>query len=184
MNEKPAIDNEAGPGAAADKKNVGAGKPLMIVILVGVVLLNSAIAFVLIKATTPKSEAQMAAEAQADSIREASLRGTSMGATTAEAPIEVIVNIAGTEGERFLKAAVIFEYDDKAFPKLGEELVKRAPRFKDLLINHLSRLTLEEVNEPEAKDHIRKDLLRLVNATLPPEYGEVRDVLFTSYIVQ
>jgi flagellar basal body-associated protein FliL len=60
----------------------------------------------------------------------------------------------------------------------------RAPRFKNLFIDHLSRLTLADLTEPDAKDKIRKDLVRLVNATMPPKEGEVRDVFFTEYIIQ
>ena len=81
-------------------------------------------------------------------------------------------------------AAIIFEYDDKEYPELGEELVRRVPKFKDLMINHLSSLTLIELTEPDAKLKIRKDLLRLVNGTLPMKKGVVRDILFTSYIIQ
>jgi flagellar basal body-associated protein FliL len=156
----------------------------MIGILAGVIILNTLIAFGLIKLTKPKSEEQKIAKIKADSLKQATERATSMGSTTPESPIEAIVNIAGTEGDRFLKAAIIFEYDDNEYPDLGEELERRIPKFKDLLINHLSRLTLVEVTEPDAKDKIRKDLLRLVNATLPPKLGEVREVLFTSYIIQ
>jgi flagellar basal body-associated protein FliL len=176
--------NEGGAAAPAAAKATGGNRFFMIGILAGVVLLNTVIAFILITVTRPKSEEQLAAKTQADSVRQATERVTAMGATTAEAPIEAIVNIAGTDGDRFLKAAIIFEYDDKAYPELGPELLRRAPRFKDLLIDQLSRLTLADVTESDAKDKIRKDLARLVNGTLPPKMGEVREVLFTTYIIQ
>ncbi len=172
LREKPQLPQTSG------------NKILMIGVMAAVLLLNTGIAYTLIRVTKPKSEEQKAAQYQADSLRLAAERATSMGATTQDAPIEVIVNIAGTEGERFLKAAVIFEYDDEEFPLLTEELTRRIPKFKDLLINHLSRLTLTEVTEADAKEKIRKDMIRLVNATIPPKTGEVRDVLFTSYIIQ
>lgn len=176
--------SEGGAAAAAPAKSGGGNKILLIGILAGVVVLNAVIAFMLITITRPKNAEQIAAKTQADSVRQATERITAMGATTADAPIEAIVNIAGTDGDRFLKAAIIFEYDDRAYPDLGEELLRRAPRFKDLLIDHLSRLTLADVTAPDAKDGIRKDLGRLVNATLPPKVGEVREVLFTTYIIQ
>jgi flagellar basal body-associated protein FliL len=174
---------ESASGGASERSE-GGNRFLMIGILAGVIILNTLIAFGLIKLTKPKSEEQKIARIKADSLKQATERATSMGSTTPESPIEAIVNIAGTEGDRFLKAAIIFEYDDNEYPDLGEELERRIPKFKDLLINHLSRLTLVEVTEPDAKDKIRKDLLRLVNATLPPKLGEVREVLFTSYIIQ
>ena len=176
---------EGGAGTGpAQKTEGGSNKLLMIGILAGVVLVNSLIAFMMVRVTKPPSPDAEAAQAQADSLKRATERMTVMGATTADAPIEAIVNIAGTEGDRFLKAAIIFEWDDKEFPELGAELSRRVPKFKDLLINHLSRLTLADLTEPDAKEKIRKDLLRLVNATIPPKVGEVREVLFTTYIIQ
>lgn len=186
MEERTKKSEGGGAAATAPAKEgeAGGNKILLSGILVGVVLLNALIAFVLINITKPKSPEQIYAKSQADSLKQARERITSMGATTADAPIEAIVNIAGTDGDRFLKAAIIFEYDDKAYPLLGEELLRRAPRFKNLLIDHLSRLTLPDVTAPDAKERIRKDLGRLINATLPPKLGEVREVLFTTYIIQ
>lgn len=167
-----------------DGEESGSNKFLVIGIIVAAIIINAIIAILLINATKPESEDQRLERMRNDSLRQIAEEATVMGATTAEAPIEAIVNIAGTKGERFLKAEVIFEYDNKAFPNLGEELIRRTPKIKDLLINHLSRQTLDELTEPDAKDKIRKDLVRLINATVPPKIGEVREVLFTTYIIQ
>jgi flagellar FliL protein len=181
---------EGGPSKASDKENgesgggKGGNKFLMIGILAGVVLVNTIIAFALISATRPKDPEKETARAQADSLRAHSEKTTHMGATTAEEPIEAVVNIAGTNNQRFLKAVIILEFDDIEFPKLGEELAKRNPKFKDILIDQLSRMTLAELSEPDAKEKIRKELLRRINATLPPKEGEVREVFFTEYIIQ
>jgi flagellar basal body-associated protein FliL len=177
-------NTEGGAPEAKPKGEGGSNKIMMIGILAGVILVNSLIAFFMVRVTKPENPEVKAAQMEADSLKKATERMTVMGATTADAPVEAIVNIAGTEGERFLKAAIIFEWDDKEFPDLGAELARRVPKFKDLLINHLSRLTLEDLTEPDAKGKIRKDLLRLVNATIPPKTGEVREVLFTTYIIQ
>ena len=169
---------------AEEKKDSGGNKTLFIGILVTMVILNTAIAFILVRVTRPKTPEEKTSIVQADSLKKVVEQSTTMGATTSDAPVEAVVNIAGTDGERFLKAAVIFEYDDKSFPQLGSELQRRMPKFKDLLIDHLSKLTLIEVTEPDAKEKIRKDLVRLVNKSLPPKIGEVREVLFTTYIIQ
>ncbi|NLE02364.1 MAG: flagellar basal body-associated FliL family protein [Fibrobacter sp.] len=165
------------------KKQGSGNRILLIVALAGVLIFNTIVAFILIKITTPETQEQKLAKIQADSLKKATENATLMGATT-EKPIEAIVNIAGTDGDRFLKAAVIFEYDEVAYPELGAELEKRAPKFKDLLIDHLSKLTLLEVMEPDAKDRIRKNLLKLVNNSLPAKIGEIREVFFTTYIIQ
>ena len=177
------VDEEknAKPEKASGNKN---GRILFFGILGGVVLLNTVVAFVLIQATRPKNMDEDRAKMRSDSLKQVSETATLMGATTAKAPVEAIVNIAGTDGERFLKAAVIFEFDDKQFPELAEELLRRAPKLKNILINHLSKLTLVEVTEPDAKNRISKDILRLINSTLPPKIGQIREVMFTSFIIQ
>ena len=181
MNEKK---NDAERQLEEVKKESSGNKLLLIGILAGIVVLNTIVAFMVVKISRPKSVDEKTALFLADSTKKAQELLTSMGATTADNPIEAIVNIAGTDGERFLKAAVIFEYDEKAYPDLGAELLRRTPKFKDLLIAHLSKLTLMDVTEPEAKEKIRKDFVRLVNKSLPPKVGEVREVLFTTYIIQ
>jgi len=183
MDEQKDSGPDEGKGGTAGKDGKGS-RVVVIAIIAVAVILNALIAFLLVNATKPESPEAKAAKMHADSLKQASEQATTMGATTADAPIEAIVNIAGTDGERFLKVEVIFEYDDKAYPDLGEELARRAPKFKDLLINHLSRQTMADLMEPDAKDKIRKDLARLINATIPPKIGEVRDVLFTTYIIQ
>jgi flagellar basal body-associated protein FliL len=118
-----------------------------------------------------------------------------MGATTVASPIEVVVNIAGTEGDRFLKTSVIMEYVDRAEQKGGEKgkeaaspladaLNQRMPKYKSYLIDQLSKMTLPELSAPGARDKIRKDMLRVVNETLPPKLGWVKNVYFTEYIIQ
>ncbi|NLG18290.1 MAG: flagellar basal body-associated FliL family protein [Fibrobacter sp.] len=182
MDERRRSELEAAPEKKAGEEK--GNRILFFGILAGMIVLNIVIAFVIISVTRPKTPEEKIAIVQADSLKKVVEQTTTMGATTADNPIEAIVNIAGTDGERFLKAAVIFEYDDKAFPTLSEELLRRTPRFKDLLIDHLSKLNLVEVTEPNAKEKIRKDLVRLVNKSLPPRIGEVRDVLFTTFIIQ
>jgi len=175
---------EAAPAAPAGEEEVkkkGSNMPLVLGIIVAIVAIQAVLAYLIIP--KPVDEEALAAKAAEDSLRQAAEAVTRMGAVTEDAPIEAIVNVAGTDGERFLKAVIILEYDESN-AVLGAELRRRAPRFKDLMINHLSTLTLMEITEPGAKDKIRKDLLRLINGTLPNKMGEVHDVLFTTFIIQ
>jgi flagellar basal body-associated protein FliL len=181
MDEKKT--NSEAPIKDADAKENKSNKFVFIGILAGVVLLNALAAFLLFQMTRPASQDDKRAKIQADSLKKVEENATVMGATT-EKPIEAIVNISGTDGQRFLKAAVLFEFDDQTYPDLGVELDRRAPKFKNLLIDHLSRLTLIEVSEPDAKERIRKDFLKVVNSTLPAKLGEIREVFFTTYIIQ
>ncbi|MDR2592645.1 MAG: flagellar basal body-associated FliL family protein [Chitinispirillales bacterium] len=131
----------------------------------------------------PANEDEIAQKAKEDSLRLASQAATKVGVTTEDTPIEFIVNISGAE-DRFLKATVIFEYDEKN-DKLGAELRKRAfTKYKDMLIKHMSSLSLREITDPSERDKICKDLRRMVNASLPKGMGEIRSVMFTNYITQ
>jgi len=177
--EKPA--EGAADGAAEGKKEKGSNKLVLIIILLSIVAAQAVIVYFIVP--KPVNEEARAAKLADDSLRVAQEAATKMGDLTDDMPIEATVNIAGTDGERFIKCAIIFEYDGKN-KALGEELRRRAPKYKDMLIDHMSRLTLMEVTEPQARDKIRKDLVRLINNSLPPRMGEIRDVFFKDYIIQ
>ncbi|MFP4163354.1 MAG: flagellar basal body-associated protein FliL [Chitinispirillaceae bacterium] len=178
MNKKKGQETEQ---KIDDKKQKSGNKLLLFGILAVILVIQATVVYFLVP--KPENPEEHAAKAKSDSLKIAAEQMTQMGATTIDAPIEAVVNIAGTDGERFLKVALILEYDQKN-EKLGAELRRRAPRHKDLLLDHLSKLSLLEVTEPDARRKIRKDLLRLINKTLPAEMGEVNDVLFTQYIIQ
>jgi len=170
----------AAPAGDGGDKKKGGNMVLVIGIIAGVIVIQAAVAYLIIP--KPVDEEALALKATEDSLKLVSEAATKMGATTEDAPIEITVNISGTD-DRFLKAAVIFEYDEKN-EKLGEELRKRAPKYKDMLIKHMSSLSLKEVTDPSERDKICKDLQRMINASLPAKMGEVKSVLFTTYITQ
>ncbi|MDR2577432.1 MAG: flagellar basal body-associated FliL family protein [Chitinispirillales bacterium] len=179
--DKKAKKDAAPDTAEGEGEKKGSNLGLVIGIIAGIVVLQTALAYLLIP--KPVDEAAIAARREEDSLRVIAEAATRMGAVTSDAPIEALVNIAGTDGERLLKATIILEYEEKN-AQLGNELRRRVPRYRDLMMSHLSNLTLMEVTEPGAQDKIRGDLLRMINATLPPQMGEVQDVLFREFIVQ
>jgi flagellar basal body-associated protein FliL len=178
--EKPAAEG-APEGAEGAKKDKGSNKLVLIIILLSIVAVQAVVVYFIIP--KPENAEAKAAKLAEDSLRVAQEAATKMGALTDDMPIEATVNIAGTNGERYLKCAIILEYDEKN-SALGAELRRRAPRYKDMLMDHMSSLTLIEVTEPKARDKIRKDLVRLINNTLPPKMGEINDVFFKDYIIQ
>jgi len=158
---------------AASKKGHGRLITIIVIILLFIVVVQAVIVYLMV----PKPQ-------YIDSSSHAAMEtAANMGDLTDDMPIEAVVNIAGTGGERFFKCAIIFEYDGKN-GVLGAELRHNAKVYKDMLIDHMSRLTLMEVTEPQARDKMRKDLVRLINHTLRPEIGQIRDVFFTEYVIQ
>jgi flagellar basal body-associated protein FliL len=170
------------PGGEGGEKKKGGNMILVIGIIVGVVVIQTAAVYLIVP-KPPANEEEIAQKAKADSLKKASEDATKVGATTEDTPIEFVVNIAGSD-EHFLKSSVIFEYEEKN-EKLGAELRKRAPtKYKDMLIKHMSSLSLTEITDPSERDKICKDLQRMVNASLPKGMGEIRSVMFINYIVQ
>ena len=124
---------------------------------------------------------------------------TEMGATTAETPLEVTVNIAGTEGERFLKAAIVMEYlerggaegkkkeghgEGKGAPGLSDAIKERLPKYRDYLNEKLSAMSMTELTAPDTKEKLKREIIKMVNNSLPAHLGTITNVYFTQFIIQ
>ncbi len=180
-NEKPQEEKKE-PEKGGEKKS-GSNMPLIAGIIAGVLILEALMLFFFLQMTKPPSSDEVDAKMKADSLKETISEQTTAGAVTEE-PIEAVVNIAGTDGMRFLKVVLVLEFDDKEYKKLGEELIRRHAKMKNLLIEQLSAMTLEEANDPEAQIQIRKEFMRKVNNTLPEKTGQISNVYLNEYIVQ
>jgi flagellar basal body-associated protein FliL len=92
----------------------------------------------------------------------------------------VIVNVAQTEGRRYLRATVQLEIPEEE--KALKELEARKPQLLDLLIAILAKKTLAEVTAPEALERLRTE----VHERLTQEVGseKVRRVFITEFVVQ
>jgi flagellar basal body-associated protein FliL len=187
--KKPAAAPQEGQ-PKAPKSN----KTFILGLVGGIIAVEVVLGLVAVKMITAKYSVDPQSEAVADSLARSEKERTTMGSTTAEAPIEVLANIAGTDGERVVKAAIVMEYEEKTEKKaggegkggspLGEAIAQRMPKFKNFLIDRLSRMTMAEITAADAKERLRKDFLSMVNGTLPPKLGEVKDVYFTQFIIQ
>jgi flagellar basal body-associated protein FliL len=180
--ERGASAAEGAPEAPKPAKKLDTGRILFYAVIAGAVVFNIIIATVLVNVTRPKDVAEKEAEAKNDSLKATQERSTEIGGVSD--PVEAVVNIAGTNGERFLKVVIRYEYDDRKFPKMAEELKKRGPKLKDLLIERISPMTLTELNEPETRAKLRQDILRVSNNSMRPEEGEFRDAFIDQFIIQ
>ncbi len=181
--EKEKIQEEKKePETTGEKKPLG-NKPIMAGIIAGVVIINAIVAFVFIQLLKPPNPEEVEAKMMADSLKQTVATQTTIGAIS-DPPIEAIVNIAGTDGMRFLKVVMVFEYDDKKYKKLGEELIRRSAKLKDLLIEQLSAITLEELNDADVHTQVRKEFMRTVNNTLPAKIGQISNVYVNEFIIQ
>lgn len=87
----------------------------------------------------------------------------------------LIVNPAGSMGQRFLMATVAFDFSD---PKINEEVRAREVEVRDRIIATFESQTLEDLTRPGARDSLRSRL----HAAVLPIAGE--DAEFEVYLPQ
>ena len=179
--EKDAQKEQAQQSPKPAKKQLG-GNFLLYGILAATIIFNIILAFILISMIKPKDITEKEAEAKLDSLKAEKQAESEIGGITQ--PVEGIVNIAGTNAERFLKVAVRFEFDEKKYPKMEEDIKRISPKLKDLLIEIISPLTLSELNEPETRIKIRQQMLRAANNAFSPSVCQFKDVLIDQFIIQ
>ena len=91
----------------------------------------------------------------------------------------IVVNVANTNGSRYLRAGLSFEVTE---PALLEELEKRNPQIMDTLIMILTNKDLEDLVELTGKKQIRTEIKEKVNAKLVA--GKIKSVYFTEFVIQ
>ena len=91
----------------------------------------------------------------------------------------IIVNLAGTKGQRNLKVSIKFEVTDD---DVVEELTARKPLILDLLISILSSKTIDDVSNTVGRNRLRREIIDKSNAELVA--GKVINVYFTEFVIQ
>jgi len=94
-------------------------------------------------------------------------------------PIEsVIVNVAQTQGRRFLKASLTLELEAKQ----TSEVHARVPIMRGAVIDVLASKNLDELVAPNAREVIRSEILETL--ATKNENMKFKDLFFTEFIVQ
>ena len=93
-------------------------------------------------------------------------------------PLEMfLVNLSGSRGRKLLKVAMELEVEGE---KVQEEIEKRKPQIRDMIIIILSSKTYDQVSVPDGKDKIKQEITDQINRFL--SHGKIRRVLFTDFI--
>jgi len=92
----------------------------------------------------------------------------------------VVVNLAGTMGTRYLKTTFLVTGAKDADVKAAFDSAK--PRLTDVTLNVLSSLTLADLEEPGAKNIIREKLVGAYNQALGKKVAE--QVYFSDFVIQ
>jgi flagellar FliL protein len=91
----------------------------------------------------------------------------------------IVLNPAGTNGQRFLMVTAAFQLKDASVDALMKE---HEAEIRDHMLALLSKKTVEELTDPTLRDSIKKEVLDAVSPLFPK--GALIKVLFTQFVVQ
>jgi flagellar FliL protein len=91
----------------------------------------------------------------------------------------LVVNLAGTMGTRYLKTSFIVTGTDA---KIKETFETQKAKLTDITLNVLSSLSLADLEEPGAKNVLREKLVLAYNQALGKKIAE--QVYFSDFVVQ
>ena len=91
----------------------------------------------------------------------------------------LIVNLAGSQGKRFLKVTVSFELST---PEVHAELNENIQKVTDSILVLLSSKTFEDVYSVQGKFKLKDEVTTRVNRFLV--VGHVKEAYFTEFIIQ
>ena len=192
--DTPAPADAAAP-AAAKKGGAGAMLPAILAIVVAPALTFAVAQFVLI----PKLRSELAAAADPHAAEAAHAApaegghggesgghgGGGHGKAAAASPSngytfeDVVVNLAGTMGTRYLKTTFLVTGADAG---LAAAFESRKPQLVDVTLNVLSSLSLADLEEAGAKNLIREKLIQSYNQVFGRKIAE--QVFFSDFVVQ
>jgi flagellar FliL protein len=178
----------ASPAAPAAKGGISAWLPVIAAVLLAPMLSWVVAEFVLLPRlqkilVSPKS-AEAAAEhtpapaAKAEGGHGA--KGGKEGANPANYEFQnVVVNLSGTMGTRYLKTSFIVTGAD---PTINSVFTTQKARLTDITLNVLSSLSLSDLEEPGSKNILREKLVLAYNQALGKRVAE--QVYFSDFVVQ
>lgn len=94
-------------------------------------------------------------------------------------PMETfLVNLAGSRGGKLAKINMELEVDGA---KVQEEIEKRKPQIRDIIITLLSSKNYDQVSSKDGKESLRGEIKDTVNSFLTK--GHIKRVYFTEFIL-
>lgn len=95
-------------------------------------------------------------------------------------PLETfIVNLAGKDGRRFLRATIDLELRDKS---LAGKIDKRLSQIRDCILMLLPTKRFEDINSIEGKIGLRNEIMTKLNSLL--KEGSITNIYFAEFVIQ
>jgi len=161
-----------------EEKSGGSNKLLLIVIIVLLLVLlivGGLVAYFLLSGNDNPDE--LKADQQKVEKKKKVSQMTEMGPIY---PLDkFIVNLLSNNSARYLKCKMDLELDS---PELQQEVDKKLPAIRDLIIRILSSKTVEEIQTAKGKEKLKEEIKRKINAMLTT--GEIKNVYFTDFVIQ
>lgn len=88
-----------------------------------------------------------------------------------------LVNLAEDQGQKLFKVQMEFDVDSV---EVQEEINKRMPQVRDIIIILLSSKTYSQISTPKGKENLKEEIRDTVNSFLTK--GKINKVLFTQFI--
>lgn len=92
---------------------------------------------------------------------------------------EVICNLSGTMGTRFLKVSFEVIGSD---PELSGMIKMKKPRVQDAIISTLSSKTIQDIEVPGGRNGLRVALISAINQAIG--FEAVEELFFTEFLIQ
>ena len=181
MPEEEEVKKEEAPKAKAG--------PNIIIVIVALLAIQALMAFAVVMFAIPREKDDFA-NVSADELKnpesEVNPSAAVIGEVVSPVRLEVIVNIAGTDGTRFLKAVISLAYDRRNNANRGMEtaLAGLETQLRSKVSEYLSSLTITEVNDRNIRRNISSVLLPELNAIIPANAGRLSNVYVEEFIIQ
>ncbi len=94
---------------------------------------------------------------------------------------DIVVNPAETDGERFLRVSLAFDVRGKE-PDLTSKLASYEIEMRDIIINILTSMTLDEILGQNGKMLIKEEIKNRINSIW--DDMEIVGIYFTEFVVQ
>lgn len=88
-----------------------------------------------------------------------------------------LVNLAEDQGQKLFKVQMEFDVDSV---DVQDEINKRMPQVRDIIIILLSSKTYNQISTPKGKERLKEEIRDTVNSFLTK--GKINKVLFTQFI--
>ena len=165
-----------------NNENSGGNNKLLLIVVVVLLLLLLVIAgvvayFLLTDTNEPQPQQQQQQTQQEVKKKKINPEDTQIGPMY---PLDkFIVNLQSDGARRYLKCTMDLEMSS---PELQQELDKKVPLIRDVIIRILSSKTVEMISTAKGKEKLKEEIVRKLNQYL--ESGEIKHVYFTDFVIQ